>query len=148
MVSSQALTVEKYLKELPLDRKDTVIKIRNTILKNLPKGYKEVMEFGMICYVIPLSKYPDTYNKKPLVYCALANQKNYISLYLSCVYVDKKTRKEFEDSYKKSGKKLNAGASCVRFKKLDEIPFDVVNKAIKKFSVNKFIEIYETSRKK
>lgn len=148
MVSSQALTVEKYLKELPLDRKDTVIKIRNTILKNLPKGYKEVMEFGMICYVIPLSKYPDTYNKKPLVYCALANQKNYISLYLSCVYVDKKTRKEFEDSYKKSGKKLNAGASCVRFKKLDEIPFDVVNRAIKKFSVNKFIEIYETSRKK
>lgn len=148
MVSSQALTVEKYLKELPLDRKETVIKIRNTILKNLPKGYKEVMEFGMICYVIPLSKYPDTYNNKPLVYCALANQKNYISLYLSCVYVDKKTRKDFEDSYKKSGKKLNAGASCIRFKKLEEIPFDVVNKAIKKFSVNKFIEIYETSRKK
>ncbi|MEY2827937.1 MAG: hypothetical protein RLZZ183_1056 [Actinomycetota bacterium] len=148
MVSSQALTVEKYLKELPLDRKETVIKIRNTILKNLPKGYKEVMEFGMICYVIPLSKYPDTYNKKPLVYCALANQKNYISLYLSCVYVDKKTRKDFEDSYKKSGKKLNAGASCIRFKKLEEVPFDVVNKAIKKFSVNKFIEIYETSRKK
>jgi hypothetical protein len=148
MVSSQALTVEKYLKELPLDRKETVIKIRNTILKNLPKGYKEVMEFGMICYVIPLSKYPDTYNNKPLVYCALANQKNYISLYLSCVYVDKKTRKDFEDSYKKSGKKLNAGASCIRFKKLEEVPFDVVNKAIKKFSVNKFIEIYETSRKK
>jgi hypothetical protein len=106
-----------------------------------------MMEYGMICYVIPLSKYPNTYNKKPLVYCALASQKNYVSLYLSCVYVDKATRKEFEDSYKSSGKKMNAGKSCIRFKSLTEIPFPVINRAIKKFKVKEFIEIYEKGRK-
>lgn len=147
MVSSKAISVTQYIEELSDDRKEIIKKIRAIINKNLPAGYKEVMEYGMICYVIPLSKYPDTYNKKPLVYCALASQKQYVSLYLSCVYVDKKTRKEFEDRYKQSGKKLNAGASCVRFRTLEEIPFDVVKKAIKKFSLKKFIEIYETSRK-
>jgi hypothetical protein len=148
MVSSLAKTVTKYIDELPVERKEIVKKLRSVIRKNLAMGYKEVMEFGMICYVIPLTKYPNTYNKKPLVYCALASQKQYVSLYLSCVYVDKKTRIEFEDSYRKSGKKLNAGASCIRFKNMQEIPFDVVNKAIKKFSVKQFIDIYEKSRVK
>ena len=148
MVSSLAKTVTKYIEELPVERKEIVKKLRSAIRKNLATGYKEVMEFGMICYVIPLTKYPNTYNKKPLVYCALASQKQYVSLYLSCVYVDKKTRIEFEESYRKSGKKLNAGASCIRFKTMQEIPFDVVNKAIKKFSVKQFIEIYEKSRVK
>jgi len=148
MVSSLAKTVTKYIDELPVERKLIVKKLRSAIRKNLSSGYKEVMEFGMICYVIPLTKYPNTYNKKPLVYCALASQKQYVSLYLSCVYVDKKTRIEFEDSYRKSGKKLNAGASCIRFKNMQEIPFDVVNKAIKKFSVKQFIDIYEKSRVK
>jgi len=148
MVSSLAKTVTKYIDELPVERKQIVKKLRSAIRKNLSSGYKEVMEFGMICYVIPLTKYPNTYNKKPLVYCALASQKQYVSLYLSCVYVDKKTRIEFEDSYRKSGKKLNAGASCIRFKNMQEIPFDVVNKAIKKFSVKQFIDIYEKSRVK
>lgn len=148
MVSSLAKTVTKYIDELPVERKLIVKKLRSAIRKNLSSGYKEVMEFGMICYVIPLTKYPNTYNKKPLVYCALASQKQYVSLYLSCVYVDKKTRIEFEDSYRKSGKKLNAGASCIRFKNMQEIPFDVVNKAIRKFSVKQFIDIYEKSRVK
>ena len=148
MVSSLAKTVTKYIDELPVERKLIVKKLRSAIRKNLSSGYKEVMEFGMICYVIPLTKYPNTYNKKPLVYCALASQKQYVSLYLSCVYVDKKTRIEFEDSYRKSGKKLNAGASCIRFKNMQEIPFEVVNKAIRKFSVKQFIDIYEKSRVK
>ncbi len=148
MVSSRAKTVNQYIDELPVERKEIVKKLRSSIRKNLPSGYKEVMEFGMICYVIPLEKYPNTYNKKPLVYCALASQKQYVSLYLSCVYVDKKTRIEFEQSYQKSDKKLNAGASCIRFKTMQEIPFEVVNKAIRKFSVKQFIDIYEKSRGK
>lgn len=148
MVSSRAKTVNQYIDELPVERKEIIKKLRSSIRKNLPSGYKEVMEFGMICYVIPLEKYPNTYNKKPLVYCALASQKQYVSLYLSCVYVDKKTRIEFEQSYQKSGKKLNAGASCIRFKTMQEIPFEVVNKAIRKFNVKQFIDIYEKSRGK
>ncbi len=147
MVQSKAKTVSQYIDELPDDRKVIIKKLRDAIKKNLPSGYKEMMEFGMICYVVPLTTYPETYNDKPLVYCALASQKQYVSLYLSCVYVDKKTRLEFEQSYRKSGKKLNAGASCVRFKTLEEIPFEVVRKAIKKFRVKQFIDIYENSRK-
>ena len=147
MVSSSATTVNQYIKSLTKDRKEIVSELRKVILKNLPQGYEEMMEYGMICYVIPLSKYPNTYNKKPLVYCALASQKNYVSLYLSCVYVDKATRKEFEDSYKSSGKKMNAGKSCIRFKSLAEVPFPVINRAIKKFKVKEFIEIYEKGRK-
>jgi hypothetical protein len=147
MVSSTATTVNQYIKLLPEDRKEIVSELRKLILQNLPQGYEEIMEYGMICYVIPLSKYPNTYNKKPLVYCALASQKNYVSLYLSCVYVDKATRREFEDAYESSGKKMNAGKSCIRFRSLTDVPLPVVKKAIKKFKVKKFIEIYENSRK-
>src|SRR3989344_5122804 len=147
MVSSNAKTVEQYLKELPQERREAISAVRKVILKNLPKGYEECMMFGMIGYAIPLSKYPNTYNNQPLGIAALASQKNYMSIYLMNVYGNKETEKWFKDAYKKSGKKLDMGKSCVHFKKLDDLPLDVIGKTITLTSVDELIKVYEKSRR-
>jgi hypothetical protein len=130
MVQSKATTPEAYLAELPDDRRELVSTLRNVILKRLPKGYVEEMGFGMLTYVIPLEKYPDTYNGKPLMYVALGNQKNYVSLYLMAIYGDEDVRAKFESDFKATGKKLNVGGSCVRFKSLDDVPLKVIESVI------------------
>ena len=145
MVQSKAKTVDQYLAELSVERRDEISKVRKVILKNLPKGYKEVMEYGMISYVIPLEKYPDTYNGHPLAMASLGTQKNYMALYLMGIYGDKRMNKWFVEEYKASGKKLDMGKSCVRFKKLEDVPLKVVGDAIKRVPVQKFIKYYEAS---
>lgn len=147
MVSSAAKTVKQYIAELPDDRRREVVKVRKLIMDNIPKGFEEIMLYGMICYAVPLSRYPVTYNKQPLTIAGLASQKNYISLYLMGVYGDKKTEKWFSDEYKKSGKKMNMGKSCLRFLKADDLAMDVVAKVIEKVTVEDFIATYEKSRK-
>ncbi len=95
-MQSDATTVEEYLSGLPDSRREAIQAARNTILENLPKGYEEVMNWGMITYQVPLEIYPDTYNLKPLMYAALASQKNHMALYLTGIYISDEKRQEFE----------------------------------------------------
>ncbi len=148
MVQSKAQTVKEYLAELPPDRRKAIEAVRKVILANLPEGFEEGMGYGMIAYYVPLSRFPNTYNGQPLPIAALASQKNYMSVYLMCVYGDKKTLDWFTAGYKASGKKLDMGKSCVRFKKLEDLPLDLIGEAVGRVSVEKFREIYEQSRKK
>ena len=149
MVQSKAATVDQYLEELSPDRRETVETVRNLILENLPEGYEETMYFGMIGYVVPLEVQPETYNGQPLGYIALASQKNYVSLYLMSVYGHKETQEWFLNAYKASGKKLNMGKSCVRFKKIDDLPLDVIVRVVGLTPMDQFVQAYrEFSRRK
>ena len=148
MAKSEAKTAAAYLKELPADRRAVVSKVREVILENLPKGFEEMMSFGMICYGIPLERYPDTYNKQPLCFASLAAQKNYFALYLMGVYGDPKREKQLADAYKKLGKKLDMGKSCLRFKSLDDLPLDVIAKLVASTTPEDLIAKAEAARKK
>ena len=138
---SKAITVEQYLNELPNDRKEAMSIVRQTIVENLPDGYNEVMNWGMITYEVPLEAYPNTYNGKPLMYAALASQKNYMSVYLTGCYMSLDVRNKFKKAYKKSGKRFDAGKSCIRFKKVNDLPLELLGKTIASMDVNKFIEL-------
>ncbi|MFP6634639.1 MAG: DUF1801 domain-containing protein [Dehalococcoidia bacterium] len=146
MATSKAETVDGYLAELPEDRRAAISAVRQVVLENLPQGYEEMMQFGMIGYVIPLERYPVTYNGQALQYAALASQKNYMSLYLMNVYSDEAVERRFVDRYKGSGKRLDMGKACVRFKSLQDLPIDRVGEAIALTPVDRFIERYEMSR--
>ena len=148
MALSKATTVEEYLAELTPDRLEAISALRQVVLSNLPEGYQETMQFGMISYVIPLERYPLTYNKKALQYAALASQKNYISLHLMNIYGDKGTEEWFTAQYAASGKKIDMGKSCVRFKKIDDLPLELIGQVIARTRVSAFIERYEVARRK
>ena len=146
MVKSAATTVEEYFAELSPERRDALSTVRDVVLRNLPDGYEEVMDFGMISYVVPLSAYPKTYNGHPLMYAALADQKNHMGLYLMCLYTHYQDMGWFEERYKASGKKLDMGKSCVRFKRLDDLPLDVVGEVIAQTPMARYISFYEEAR--
>ena len=137
---SDASTVEQYLAELGEDRREAIATVRNVILKNLPEGYEEAMNWGMITYQVPLEIYPDTYNRQPLMYAALGSQKNHMAVYLIGIYMDEKVREEFEAEYRATGKKYDVGKSCVRFKKLEDLPLELIGKSIGLFGVTEFVE--------
>ena len=137
---SQASTVEEYLGELPEDRRDAIARVRELVLSRLPAGYEEVMGFGMINYVVPLDRCPGTYNGQPLMYAALAAQKNHMSLYLMCAYTDEDAGAAFRAAYAAAGKKLDMGKSCVRFRSVDDLALDVIGDAIASVGVDEFIE--------
>lgn len=140
-----AKTVKEYMASLPEDRRGDIETVRKIILDNLPEGFEEFMTYGMIGYGIPLSRYPNTYNGQPIGPAALAMQKNKNSIYLMGVYGNKEIEQWFKDAYKKSGKKLDMGKSCVRFKKASDLPLDVIGKVIARVSVDDFIRNYEQS---
>ncbi len=146
MAQSNATTVSAYLAELPADRRELVSAIREEILHNLPPGFAEVMVYGMIGYVIPLSEYPNTYNGQPLTMAALASQKGYVSLYLLSVYADPQLCEWFVAAQRQQGKVLDRGKSCLRVRKLDDISLPVVGQAIAKVSAKQFVAAYEASR--
>ena len=146
-MQSKANSVEQYLNELPEDRKESLSIVREAIVKNLPTGYVEVMNWGMITYEVPLETFPDTYNGKPLMYAALASQKNHMSVYLMGCYMSPEIRNKFENAYKQSGKKFDAGKSCIRFKNEDDLQLELIGKTIGSMSVEQFIENYLLSRK-
>jgi hypothetical protein len=128
MVSSKATTVKDYLAELSPERRKAISAVRKVIRANLDKGFVEGMQWGMICYSVPLKIYPAGYlddKKTPLPYAALASQKNYMSVYLS-LYSESAKLKWFKKAYAATGKKLNMGKSCIRFKKLDDLPLEVI----------------------
>jgi len=143
---SDAATVEGYLQELPEERRAAIQAVRNVILENLPNGYEEVMNWGMITYQVPLSQYADTYNKKPLMYAALASQKNHMAIYLTAIYLDEVKRRNFEEEIKASGKKLDAGKSCIRFRRLDDLPLQLIGQAIASFDMESFIRKVKETR--
>lgn len=144
---NRAVTPNEYLDGVPAERRALVDAVRATVLANLPEGFEETIEFGMLGYVIPLDRYPDTYNGRPLQVAALANQKQYVSLYLMGVYADEAERQWFTDAWTATGTKLNMGKACVRFKRLDQVPLDVVGEAIARVSVIDMIAAYERSRR-
>ena len=146
-MKSKAATVTEYLASLPDDRRKTISKVRSMIKKHLPKGYKESMNWGVIAYEIPLKVFPDTYNGQPLVYAALAAQKNHNALYLTIPYGDPKQRQELEDAFAKAGKKLDMGKSCVRFKDAADLPLPAIGKLIAAVPPAKYIEVYKASRR-
>jgi hypothetical protein len=141
-------TVEAYLDQLPEDRRAALSAVRAVILKNLPKGYEEAMNWGAISYQIPLERYPDTYNGQPLCYAGLASQKNHMAVYLMCAYGSNAIAMWLREEFRKAGKKLDMGKACIRFKKLDDLPLNVIGKAVKKVSPKAYIEYYETSRRR
>jgi hypothetical protein len=148
MVSSAAATVDAYLAELPPERSEVIAKVRDFVRKHLPKGYQEVMNWGMITWEIPLSRYPVTYNKQPLSYAALAAQKNNYALYLPVSYQDGALDRMLREAYAKAGEKLDMGKSCLRFKKLDDLLWEPISKVIASTSVDAYIEQYERVRNK
>jgi hypothetical protein len=145
-MKSTAATVEEYLEQLPADRCDAMQKVRDVIVQNLPKGYEEVMQYGMLGYVVPLSAFPAGYlNRKnePVPYVCLGSQKNYMSIYLMSVYGD--AEGEFRKEYKATGKKLDMGKSCVRFRNVDDLALDVIGRAVAKWPMKKYIGICQAA---
>jgi hypothetical protein len=147
MASSTAPTVAAYLDELPPERRAVVAEVRRVVRRSLPRGYRETMNWGMITWEIPLRRYPDTYNGQPLCYAALAAQNQATSLYLTGVYQDPALARVLKEGFKRAGKKLNMGKSCVRFRRTEELALDVIGKVIASTPPARFIARYEASRR-
>lgn len=151
-MQSKATTVEAYLKELPEDRRKAIEALRKVFKKNLGKGYQEGMQYGMIGYFVPHSVYPDGYHcdpKQPLPFAGLASQKNHMSLYMMCIYGIDEHRDRFVKGWQAAAaegraRKLDMGKACIRFKKLEDVPLDVVGEAIMRVPVKAYIEHYES----
>nr|AIF19784.1 hypothetical protein [uncultured marine group II/III euryarchaeote KM3_87_G01] len=146
MASIQADTVEEYLAKLPENRKDSFLEVRQMIIDNLPDGYVESINWGMLSYEVPLQVYPDTYNGEPLMFCALAAQKRNLSLHMMSVYQDQEQRKLLLDAFEELGVKPNMGKSCLRFTNVAKIPMQTIGQLISDCSMDEFIESYEKSR--
>lgn len=147
-MQSKATTVEEYLASLPDERTHALEEIRKVITKNLDKSFAEGMQYGMLGYFLPHSKYPAGYHcdpKQPLPFMSVASQKNHIGLYMFCIYCSAEDQETFVKEWKASGKKLDMGKSCVRVKKLEDIPMDVLGRAIKRATAKRFVAAYEGS---
>ena len=151
-MQSKATTVDQYLSEVPPERQAAMNKLRKVISKNLPKGFKEVMGYGMMGYSVPHSVYPAGYHcnpKDPLPFAGMASQKNSINFYHMGIYADPKLLKWFMDEYANTGLgKLDMGKSCMRFKKPENIPYELIGELCSKITVEKWIEMYETNIKR
>ncbi|MBK8609646.1 MAG: DUF1801 domain-containing protein [Chitinophagaceae bacterium] len=151
-MQSQATTVDQYIAELPEERQKVISQLRKQIKKNLPKGFEECMGYGMIAYVIPHSMYPAGYHcdpKVPVPFMSLASQKNFVAVYSMGLYADPKLLKWFTNEYAKAGVgKLDMGKSCIRFKKMDMIPFDLIGQLASKITPKQWLEFYEKAIKK
>jgi len=144
---SKASTVEQYLAQLPADRRAAIEGLRQVILKNLDKDYEEGIQYGMIGFYVPHHVYPAGYHcdsRQPLPFAALGSQKNYMSLHLMCVYGSTENSKWFQEAWAKTGKKLDMGKACVRFKKLEDLALDVIGEVIKRVPAKKYIEHMES----
>ncbi|MCY3414568.1 MAG: DUF1801 domain-containing protein [Candidatus Heimdallarchaeota archaeon] len=145
-MQTKAKTVDEYLNSLPEERKTTLEIVRQIILDNLPDGYEEVIQYDMISYIVPFERFPETYNKQPLAYISLGNQKNHMALYMNGIYSDPEHQSWFVQEYRESGKRLDMGKSCVRFRKLDHLPLEIIAKSVAHTSVDEFIALYENAK--
>ena len=146
MASSSAKTVAAYLAELPEARRVEIGAVLKTMRQRMPKGYQETMGYGMIMWSIPLEQYPETYNGHALCYAALAAQKNYSSVYLMCVYGDPTRMARLKQGFAEAGKKLDMGKACIRFKRADELPLEVIGELVAEVPPAAYIDRYEKSR--
>ena len=148
----KATTIDQYMADLPEDRQKTIEELRNVINKNIPKGFHEEMNYGMIGYVVPHTLYPDGYHcdpKLPLPFLSMASQKNSINIYHMGIYADPALLKWFTTEFPKhSTKKLDMGKSCIRFKKPEDIPFKLIGELVSKMSVKDWVATYEKNYKK
>ena len=148
----KASSPEDYINQVPEERQDALKKLRQTIKNNIPKGFEEGIQYGMIGYYVPHSKYPDGYHcnpEEPLPFMSFASQKNSINLYHSGIYAVPEIHDWFVSEYPKYCKrKLDMGKSCVRFKKVDDIPFELIAELCTKLTADEWIDIYETNLKK
>lgn len=146
-MQSTAVSSQEYLDTLPADRKQAISKLRAVILENLPEGFKETINYGMIGYVVPLSLYPPGYHctpNQPLPFLSLASQKNFVALYHMGMYASPELLDWFVAEYPKYVKtKLDMGKSCIRFKKMDQIPYELIGQLAAKLSPEAWVEIYE-----
>ena len=143
-----ALTVNQWLASVPAERKDAINAVRDAVNEHLPRGYEESVDWGMLAWVVPLATLPNTHNGHPLLLAALGAHRKLMTIYLMSVYDDPTLRREFQTAYKKTGKKLNMGGCCVHFKKLDDLPLDVVGNTIARVAVGQYVERYLNARKK
>jgi len=150
MVSSKATTPAAYLASLPPDRRKVIAAVRSLIRKRLPKGYVEAMNWGMLSYEVPLKRFPDTYNKQPLLYLALAAQKGNYALYMTGLANSKAQIARLAAAYKAAGRRFDMGKSCLRFKSLEELPLDVIGDIVASTSVEQRIaaELARLGKKK
>lgn len=149
-MQSKAKTVSEYLKELAPERRKTISTLRKVIKQNLPTGFKEGMQYGMIGYFVPHRLYPAGYHcnpEEPLPYICLASQKNHCSLYLYAQYSSNEENQWFQNAWKDAGKKMDMGKSCVRFKNAEDVPLDVIAEAVGRLSVQEYVNIYESALK-
>ena len=148
-MTSDAKTPEEYISALPQDRKDAISKLRKIILKRLPKGFSETISYGMLGYVVPHSIYPDGYHcdpKLPIPFMSIASQKNFVGVYHMGIYANKELYDWFVNEYPKhSNRKLDMGKSCIRLKKIEEIPYELIGELASKMTPDKWIEIYENT---
>lgn len=146
-MQSTAKSPKEYIESLPDDRKAVIQKLSETIRKNLPKGFDEQMGYGMLCYVVPFSAYPSGYHcdpKLPLGFISIASQKNFVALYHMGIYADPNLLDWFVSEYPKHSKqKLDMGKSCIRFKKMDQIPYELIGELASKMSPQDWIGLYE-----
>ena len=147
MVSSKAQTVKQYLAELPDDRRKDITKLVNLVRKHLPKGYEEVMAWGMVGYQVPMSVSGPTYNNQPIGPVAIAAQKHHISLYLLSIYASKELTTEFKKRWLASGKKLDMGKSCIRFKAIEQADLETIAWAVGLLNPVEFSEMYQNARR-
>jgi Domain of unknown function (DU1801) len=146
MVQSKATSVEAYLAELPEDRRAALQAVRDVILENLDDEFEEGMQYGMIGYYVPHRVYPHGYHcdpKQPLPFANLGSQKNHMALYMMCLYSNANQLKRFESDWKKTGKKLDMGKSCIRFKKIEDLALSVIGETIRQTTARKYIETCE-----
>ena len=148
MPRSTAATVEEYLASLPEERRATITAVRAHVRRPLPKGYEETMSGGMIAWVVPLSKLPETYNGQPLWYAALASQKSYCSLHLVRAYGDPKQTAQLEQGFARAGKKLDMGKACVHFERIEDLALDVIADVVASTPLDDWVAIYQKSRKR
>lgn len=147
LMQSKATTVKQYLAELPAERRTAIEAVRKVVLKNLDREYEEGMQYGMIGFYVPHRIYPPGYHcdpRQPLPFACLASQKNYMSLYLGCVYGEHDLARWFRDAWAKTGKKLDMGKSCVRFRKVEDLALDVIGEAIRRMPAKLFVSYYES----
>ena len=145
-MQSAAATVEEYLAELPEDRRAAIEAVREAVRDDLPDGYEEQMQYGMISWVVPLARYPDTYNGQALAVASLANQKRHVALYLVGVYGDEGSQQWLRERWTEAGLKLDMGKSCLRFRRLEDVDLGIIGEAIARIPVDDFIAAYERSR--
>ncbi|HEX2455929.1 MAG TPA: DUF1801 domain-containing protein [Vicinamibacterales bacterium] len=143
---STVRTVDEYVGRLSIEQQDVIATIRDLILRNLPKGFQESMTWGVPTYEVPLERYPDTYNGKPLSYAALAAKKNYYTLHLMSVYSNPQLLEWLQSEFKRRGKRLNIGKACLRFKRLDDLPLDVMAEMISKTTLDEYVARIEAGR--